>query len=300
MNEPLFNEWLQHFLRTLQMEKNASPLTIKGYQKDAKMWQEFMRDEEIEDFRYTTYDHVRKLITAWHNQGLSRVTVARRLSGLRSLYNFLEREEVVTVNPFSFVSGRSKAVRLPRFLYGEEIEMLLETVAGSKPLDQRDLAIIELLYASGLRVSECCSLQTGDIDSILGTVFVQGKGKKDRYVPVGAFALNALESYLNDGREKLLRQKRDKTLFLNYRGDPITDRGIRHMLSKRVKEASHTLHVSPHMLRHTFATHLLDQGADLRAVQELLGHEHLSSTQLYTHVTKERLKAVYNQSHPRA
>ncbi|HET7657777.1 MAG TPA: tyrosine-type recombinase/integrase, partial [Bacillales bacterium] len=172
----------------------------------------------------------------------------------------------------------------------------------STPLGQRNQAILELLYAAGIRVSECCGLTMKDIDFFMETVLVKGKGRKERYVPVGSCALEAMQCYIQDGRQSLLEKtdQQTETVFLNYRGGPLSTRSIRNILNDLVQKAAVNIHISPHVLRHTFATHLLNEGADLRAVQELLGHAHLSTTQIYTHVTKERLREVYMQHHPRA
>ncbi|MEC2177018.1 tyrosine-type recombinase/integrase, partial [Bacillus amyloliquefaciens] len=170
------------------------------------------------------------------------------------------------------------------------------------PSGMRDQALLELLYATGMRVSECCTLTVSDLDLFMDTVLVHGKGRKQRYIPFGSYARDALELYINSGRQCLLEKAKEPhdVLFVNQRGGPLTARGIRYILSGLVKKASGTLHIHPHMLRHTFATHLLNEGADLRSVQELLGHSNLSSTQIYTHVSKEMLRNTYMSHHPRA
>src|SRR5699024_8202277 len=192
--------------------------------------------------------------------------------------------------------------KIPSFFYQEEVEKLFEISNLDDPLGQRNQAIIEILYGTGIRVSECQSLRLNDIDFFIGTILVHGKGNKERYVPFGQYAKTALDTYINDGRNKLLNKGNNQTdiLFLNARGAPLTTRGIRYILDKLVKDAALTLEIHPHKLRHTFATHMLNEGADLRTVQELLGHENLSTTQIYTHVTKDRLRSVYMKSHPRA
>lgn len=172
------------------------------------------------------------------------------------------------------------------------------------PLGQRNQALIEILYGTGMRVSECCNIKLTDLDFHIGTVLVNGKGGKQRYIPFGSYALDALEQYIKEARNTLTSQLNTSDqhtyLFVNHRGTRLTDRGVRHILSELIKKASSTLHIHPHMLRHSFATHLLNEGADMRSVQELLGHTHLSSTQVYTHVTKAHLKRIYMSHHPRA
>jgi integrase/recombinase XerC len=232
---------------------------------------------------------------------LSRKSVARKISSLRSLYRFFMREGYCKDNPFSFASLPKKEWSIPKFLYEEELAKLFEVSDLSTPLGQRNQALLELLYATGIRVSECCGLTLEDLDFHMETILVTGKGNKQRYVPLGSYAQNILRIYIQDGRNKLLKKKEPSSaLFLNAKGGSLTDRGVRYILNDMIEKASLTMHMSPHMLRHTFATHMLNEGADLRTVQELLGHAHLSTTQIYTHVSKERLRSVYMQHHPRA
>lgn len=288
------------FVLYLQIEKNSSPHTIANYTRDLDDFITFMKQHSIDSFAAVSYAFVRSYLTSLHQQKLARGTVSRKLSSLRSFFRFLLREEEVEENPFILAHTARGGQRLPTFLYEQEMEQLFLTFDNKRPLDQRDLALIELLYATGLRVSECTSLTVDDLDFTSETVLVFGKGKRERYVPIGHFAIEALQMYLNDGRKKLLTNIHEKSLFLNYRGTKLSERSVRSILSKRLETSALSTHISPHMLRHTFATHLLNNGADLRVVQELLGHQHLSSTQIYTHVTKERLKAVYDNHHPRA
>lgn len=221
---------------------------------------------------------------------------------MRSFYLYLEREGIVENNPFSHVTLPKQKRTIPIFFYKEELEELFDVCDLSTPLGQRNQAILEVLYGTGIRVSECQSLRIDNVDFVLNTVLVLGKGNKERYIPFGQHAKDALETYINDGRRKLLEKSNGETdyVFLNARGTPLTARGIRYVLDKVVQEASLTLDIHPHKLRHTFATHILNEGADLRTVQELLGHENLSTTQIYTHVTKDHLRSVYMASHPRA
>ncbi|MFC0301434.1 tyrosine recombinase XerC [Virgibacillus soli] len=292
----------QLFFEYLQIEKNASPYTLKYYAHDISIFFEFLKQEGISSLGEVDHHVVRLFLTVLHDKKLSRRSVSRTLSCLRSFFKFLEREIVVQHNPFIQIVLPKLNKPIPSFLYMEELEKLFEANNLEEPLGQRDQALLELLYATGIRVSECQQLRLQDIDYFIGTVFVTGKGKKERYVPFGRFAEIALEEYINNGRNILLAKAAVKTdyVFLNARGNPLTTRGIRTILDKIVERASLTIHVHPHKLRHTFATHLLNEGADIRTVQELLGHENLSTTQIYTHVTKEHLKKVYMSSHPRA
>lgn len=293
---------LRNFQTYLQIEKNASPYTVRFYEKDIESFYQFMKMEVVPDLTTVDYQLVRLYLTSLYDQKLSRKSVSRKISSLRSFYKFLEREENVDANPFLQVTLPKAEKPLPNFLYQEELKQLFSISDQSKPLGQRNQALLELMYATGIRVSECATLTIAAIDFSLQTILVIGKGRKERYIPFGSFAAEALIRYLEKGRVVLDAKSQTTTdyVFLNARGNPITTRGIQLMLNNLVKETALTVNLHPHALRHTFATHLLDAGADLRSVQELLGHEHLSSTQIYTHVTKDRLQQVYMNSHPRA
>lgn len=262
----------------------------------------FLTAEGIDNLNDIDQRVVRIFLTHLYDQRLSRRSVSRKISALRSFYKFMERENQIKTNPFVHITLPKTSTPIPGFLYKEELEKLFEVNDTTDPLGQRDQAILETLYATGMRVSECQGLSLEDIDFIIGTMFVRGKGRKERYVPFGGFAEIALETYINEGREKLLGKAgvTNNAVFLNARGNPLTTRGIRLILNKMVERTALTVHVHPHKLRHTFATHMLNEGADLRTVQELLGHESLSSTQIYTHVTKDHLRDVYMKTHPRA
>ena len=289
------------FIEYLQIEKNASPYTVQYYQSDLNLFHQFLQQEGIQSVHDIDHRVVRVFLTTLYDRKLSRRSVSRTISCLKSYFKFLEREHVVHNNPFMSITLPRADKPIPGFLYEEELEKLFSANDLSTPLGQRDQAIIEVLYGTGIRVSECQSLEIDDINFSIGSMFIMGKGRKERYVLFGQFAEDALQSYINDGRNKLLKsQQRTQTLFLNARGEPLTTKGIRFILKKMVERAALTVHVHPHKLRHTFATHLLNEGADMRTVQELLGHENLSSTQIYTHVTKDYLQNVYMNSHPRA
>ncbi|WP_078380905.1 tyrosine recombinase XerC [Sutcliffiella halmapala] len=292
------------FLEYLQIEKNYSKYTIVYYQKDIEDFFDFMKEEAITSISDVTHTEARLYLTILHKKKYARRSVARKTSSLRSFFKYLLREDQIATNPFSIVSLPKQEKRLPQFLYSEELEKLFAVSKRDTALGQRNQVLLELLYATGIRISECCQIQLQDIDFDLGTILINGKGNKQRYVPFGSFAHDAIEYFLENGRKELLAKTKQpsttKHLFLNFRGEPITPRGVRVVLNELVKQTSSTLHISPHVLRHTFATHMLNEGADLRVVQELLGHASLSSTQLYTHVTKDRLQKTYNQFHPRA
>lgn len=293
----------QHaFVEYMQIEKNASPNTLKHYQKDLETFSSFLKSEGELQLDQVDHQVVRLFLTSLYDRKLSRRSVSRTISSLRSFYKYLEREGYVNTNPFINLKLPKTDQPIPSFLYEEELKPLFEVNDLNDPLGQRNQALIEILYATGIRVSECQGLHISDIDFSIGTLLVTGKGRKERYVPFGSFAEIALKRYIVDGRQKLLTKTNNPSdsVFLNARGNPLTDRGIRLILNKIVEQAALTVKIHPHKLRHTFATHMLNEGADLRTVQELLGHDNLSSTQIYTHVTKDRLRSVYMESHPRA
>lgn len=294
--------WREEFFRYLELEKNISSYTKTAYEQDLMEFEAFMQQEGWKHVEEVDPTLVRLYYSSMYDRSYARATVARKISALRAYFRYLQREDYIEQNPFIGASHPKKERPLPHFLYEEEIESLFASFDMSKPLDVRDKAIMELLYATGMRISECQQLQAGDLDDYLGTILVKGKGRKERYVPVGSFAQEAVELYKTNVRPELAAKSKVPAgqLFLNARGGPLTDRGFRHVINERVKKVSSTLRISPHDLRHTFATHLLNHGADLRVVQDLLGHANLSTTQIYTHVTKERLQDVYRQSHPRA
>jgi len=312
--------YIDNFLIYLKTEKNASPRTIDNYQKDLFQGLEFIaRQVNKEDFAIhpAELDHriFRGFLAFSQRKGLSRATIARRLAAWRSFYRYLKREEIVDKNPVAKLSNPRLDKRLPRFLYENEAKLLVEAPDLGNPLGMRDRALLETLYAGGLRINELVSLDRGDLDLGAGYVRVMGKRARERLVPLGSQAVNALLRYLKDARLKLLinvsrERKKDaaqmpplsltNAVFLNRWGERLSERGIRKIIDKYVKKVCIERKISPHTLRHSFATHLLNAGADLRSVQEMLGHISLSSTQIYTHVTGERLKQVYRKAHPRA
>ncbi|MCA0969151.1 tyrosine recombinase XerC [Halobacillus litoralis] len=289
------------FLEYLQIEKNASPLTVEHYKLDIEEFSHFMEAEHL-TVDQCEYSDIRIFLSRMYEKGLSRRSVSRKVSSLRSFYRFLEREEIVKQNPFLNVSLPKAEKPIPEFFYEEELQELFTVSDVNDPLGQRNQAILELLYGTGIRVSECTQVELSDFDFSLSTLLVHGKGNKERYVPFGDMAYQALKRYIEDGRSKLLQKSNKDTtqLFLNAKGGPLTARGVRLILNKMVEKTALTSDIHPHKLRHSFATHLLNAGADLRSVQELLGHDQLSSTQIYTHVSKDRLRHVYMNSHPRA
>ena len=296
----MYNDIAQ-FIEYMQIEKSASKLTIQAYHKDLEQFYKFLQAEDIKSWQDVHYGVIRHYLTLLYENGLSKRSVTRHLSSLRSFYHFLLRESVVEHNPFKQVQLPKAEKAIPEFFYEEELEPLFTISDIHTPLGQRNQVIIELLYAAGLRVTELIQIKKEDIDFQLETLYVLGKGNKERYVPFGRKAAEALKTYLEGGREELMKKVEEhQFLLVNQNGRPITARGVRHILNKMMEDAAMTQNIYPHKLRHSFATHLLNNGADLRSVQELLGHSKLSSTQIYTHVTKDRLSQIYRSAHPRA
>lgn len=295
---------IEQFFRYLRLEKNASPHTVKSYREDIEQFWEFALQHEGGEVHFAAITPllIRTYLAQLKADDYARTTIARRIAALRSFYRFLCREGLVDINPFKLVHTPKIEKKLPVFLDEGEITDLLELPADDA-LGRRDAAIMELLYASGVRVAELTGLKTGDVDLVSRFIIVCGKGAKERIVPIGRTAATALEHYLADARPQLYskwRKEQHQYLFVNSKGGPLTDRSVRRIVDKYVAILAVAKKVSPHTIRHTFATHMLNNGADLRSVQEMLGHVNLSTTQLYTHVTKERLKAVYRETHPRA
>ena len=294
-------ELVNRYLEYLTYEKRYSTHTILNYKKDLEEWQSFCKQELIEPLD-VEYSEVRAYLNYCYTHQLNRSTVSRKLSSLRSYYQFLLKEGVISHNPFSMIKAPQGGQVLPKFLYEEEMVALFESIDQSTVLGCRNYALLEILYATGIRVSECCGLTLKQLDFETGMMLVHGKGGKDRYIPLGEFAVESIQAYLQQSRPRLLKKSKIETdyLFLNHYGLPLTERGVRDILNRLTKQTANHIKLAPHMIRHTFATHLLNHGADLRAVQELVGHEHLSSTQIYTHVSKEHLKQAYALAHPRA
>ncbi|MGI2327203.1 tyrosine recombinase XerC [Planococcus sp. YIM B11945] len=293
-------EMLRSFMTYIQLEKNYSEHTVHHYEQDLMGFFHFLDKEGVEDLKEVEYIHARNYVTVLYDATLSRTTISRKISAIRSFFRYGNREFGLSEAAFRSLYHPKKEERLPQFFYEEELDVLFKSVQGEDKLSIRNMALLELLYATGMRVSECVSIRMHDLDRRLQIVKVMGKGRKERYIPYGQFAHDALELYIEEARPKLMKNQDHDSLFVNSRGEVLTDRGVRHILNECMKKASSNSSIYPHMIRHTFATHLLNNGADMRTVQELLGHSHLSSTQVYTHVTKEHLRKTYLNSHPRA
>jgi integrase/recombinase XerC len=298
---------IESFLNHMRVEKNASKFTISNYKTDLMQYFQFLAAKENLPFEQMTNDlidhkSVREYLASIHNKGQSKATAARKLAALRSYVKYLCRQNILSDNPIAAVSTPKQEKKLPKFLYNQEIDLLMKAPDLKNPNSIRDKAIMETLYSSGIRVSELTGLNLKDLDFAEEYIKVTGKGGKDRLIPLGHKAKAALELYLRKSRPFLIKQGEDseeEAVFLNRFGGRLSNRGVRNVLNKYVKEISLNQKISPHTLRHSFATHLLNNGADLRAVQELLGHVKLSTTQIYTHLTRENIKNIYNNTHPR-
>ena len=298
LNNP--TEALKQFIKYVQLERNFSVHTVREYEADIKQFLVFLEAEGVKCLTDVEYIHARLYVTKLYDENLARTSISRKISSIRSFFRYLNREVDLDDAPFRSLYHPKKEERLPNFFYEEELQQLFATASGSDDKSIRNKAILELLYATGIRVSECVSIELDQIDFYYSILRVMGKGRKERIVPFGQYAHDALLQYIKEVRPKLMKNKEHQRLFVNMRGGELTARGVRHILNDMMETASLHSKIYPHMLRHTFATHLLNNGADLRTVQELLGHAHLSSTQVYTHVTKEHLRNTYMNAHPRA
>lgn len=285
------------FLNMLKVERNFSDHTLKAYHDDLAQFNQFL-EQELLNLRTFEYKDARNYLSYLYSNNLKRTTVSRKISTLRTFYEFWMTQDISVNNPFIQLVHPKKEQYLPQFFYEEEMEALFNTVSNDAKKGLRDRVVIELLYATGIRVSELVNIKVMDLDMNLPGVKVLGKGNKERFVPFGEFCRQSIEQYLE--KFKPLKSKSHPYLIVNMKGDPITERGIRYLLNDVVKRTAGVTEIHPHKLRHTFATHLLNQGADLRTVQSLLGHVNLSTTGKYTHVSNQQLRKVYLNAHPRA
>lgn len=293
---------LAAYMVYMEVEKNLSPRTLASYRRDLQEFLLFLKEQNGGVAPAPeTIDHslIRLYMGQLQQRNLSKSTIARHLSAIRSFFRYLLREDIVEQNVPALVSTPKRSKRLPKFLYYQEVEALLaapeQTLQG-----KRDEALLEVAYGAGLRVSELVGMNIANLNQEVGYVRVLGKGNKERIVPIGKPAIQAVAVYLKARQQEGLPVDSQSPLFLNHRGTRLSDRSVRDIIKKYQKLAGIQKNLSPHALRHSFATHLLENGADLRSVQELLGHVSMSTTQIYTHVTKQRMRHVYDKTHPRA
>lgn len=293
------NKRLEGYLDYLKYQRNYSSYTIENYGQDILEFFQYL-DRESLDYKSVVYSDLRFfLMYLKEDKKDKNSSIDRKLSSLRGFYQYLANEGVVSNNVFSLLSGPKKEKKLPRYFEYNELEALFDACDLSTATGQRDRLILEMLYATGVRVGELVSIKVSDIHFGDRMILILGKGNKERMVPYGDYCEEILTMYLKDGYVSL-NQKNSPYLFLNHLGGKLTERGVRYLLEQIISHTSIQKHISPHMIRHSFATHLLNQGCDLMTVQKLLGHESIKATQIYTHVTTDRLKNVYQNSFPRA
>jgi len=286
---------IEDFLNYLTLEKGYSSNTIEAYGRDLKDFFNFLK----KDWRDVTKEDVLLYLRELQKKGFSQRSSSRVLSTFRTFFKYLILEGVIKVNPLSGIKGIRQTKSLPAYLTMEEVEELLSLPELSNPIGKRDKAILELMYATGLRVSELVELKMGDLELDEGFIYVMGKGGKRRMVPIGEIALKYLSIYLNV-REEFFEGKGNPFIFLNYKGEPLTRQGLWKIIKGYGKKIGIADKLTPHTLRHSFATHLLERGADLRSIQIMLGHSRISTTQIYTHIAAERLRRIWEKFHPRA
>lgn len=286
---------VRKFAQYLSVEKNFSPHTLKGYSADLNEFSSFLGDKEPGTISHLD---IRRFLAELKQRNLSKRTMVRKLAAIRSFFKFLFKEKKIKTDPAGSIFTPKLDKDLPEFLDPEKTVRLVTAPTSAEPSGLRDRAILEVLYSTGIRVSELVGLDRDDVDLIAGAVKVRGKGKKERIALLGKESQTALRGYYDerraDGREAVA------AVFLNKRGARLSDRSVRRLVDKYVKKCSIEQKISPHSIRHSFATHLLNNGADLRSVQELLGHKNLSTTQIYTHLGSQRIKEIYTKAHPRA
>lgn len=294
------NEEINDYLHYLTIERGLSLNTRKSYERDLLQYLHYLEDEQITSWqdvdRYVVINYLEKM----HDEKKAPATVTRMITSLRRFHQFLRQERLTDHDPMQHIDTPKKVQKLPSTLSLTEIERLIETPDTTKNLGIRDRAILEVMYATGMRVSELVGLKLSDLHLSLGLVQTLGKGDKERIIPLGDYAIQWLERYLDEARPLLVANPSETHVFVNHHGTGLSRQGIWKNLKQLVREAGINKEVTPHTLRHSFATHLLENGADLRTVQELLGHADISTTQIYTHITKKRMTDVYKQHFPRA
>ena len=291
---------LDQFLNYLVVERGLSPNTLESYSRDLIKYLEYLSRKCIKDINETSDLTVISFFTSLKKDGLSNRSIARNLSSIKMFYKFLAEDHHIKSNPTLNIETPKRESKLPQVLSMEEVDSLLKIPDRNTPLGLRDAALLELLYATGLRVSEIISLPLNNINLEAGYLIAYGKGSKERLVPIGEVAQNLIKEYLEKARPALLKKKQSNYLFITRRTKPMTRQGFWKLIKKYASASGIKKNITPHTLRHSFASHLLERGADLRSVQIMLGHSDISSTQIYTHVTTERLKKIHNQYHPRS
>ncbi|QWC00127.1 tyrosine-type recombinase/integrase [Mycoplasmatota bacterium] len=295
------NDIRSRYLDYLKNEKMYSNNTVTAYINDIDSLNHFLVNEDLGDLAYLTHRIAKFYVSSLHHR-YDPKSIRRKISSVRSLFDYLIAEELIEENPFENVDLPKVKKSLPKFIYEEEMLKFLNGIDDSTALGKRNRVLFELLYGCGLRVSEVTNMVIGDIDFVSKEILIHGKGSVDRVVPVHSYGLEIVKDYLSEARVELAlkSQAHDNELLLNYKGTPLTSRGVRVILNKELEKQASAMNLSPHSFRHSFATHLLNRGVDLRSVQELLGHVSLSTTQIYTKISNEKLQDEYLKAHPRA
>ena len=288
------------YLHYLKVERGLSENTINSYGIDLKLFLEYLRENEIPSFKQVNKEVIVNYMQSEKNNNKANSSILRSVSSLRKFFQYLAQEKIIEKDPMLLIDTPKKKQHLPQVLTKEEVEKLLRSPNTGQVLGLRDRAMLELMYATGLRISEIINLKLEDLHLTMGTLQTLGKGHKERIVPVGDEAIKWVNRYLEEARPKLLKQKRSNYLFLNFHGNNLTRQGVWKNLKAEVRKAGIQKNITPHTLRHSFATHILENGADLRIVQELLGHADISTTQIYTHLSNNQLADIYNRAHPSA
>ena len=293
------NEYIDEFIEYIRCERNYSDYTETNYLIDLENYKEYLTKHRI-NFKNIDYNHILPYIKYMKEEKkLTPNSINRHLSALRSFYNYLLQENVISSNPFKIVSSQKKDKRLPNYMKYKEFTDMIDSLDNT-PLDIRNRALLELLFSTGLRVSELTSIKINDIDFSRMEIRVVGKGNKERIAYFNEHSAHALNNYLKIRRNELLNGKQSEYLFINHIGGVLTQRGVRDIIDRIIKKGSINAHITPHTFRHTFATMLLNEGCDLKSVQELLGHVNMSTTSIYTHITSDKIKDAYLHSHPRS
>ncbi|GAC46267.1 tyrosine recombinase XerD [Pediococcus acidilactici NGRI 0510Q] len=296
----MMDDLINDYLHALKVERGLSDNTIVSYRQELRHLQNFLQEQHIADIKDVDRYTILNYLDALKQTGRARSSSIHTISSLRKFFKYLLLNDQIQTNPMANIDPPKRAQHLPSVLTTEEVERLLKVPDTSKPLGIRDRAILEVMYATGLRVSELIALNLNELHLGMGLIETVGKGNKQRIIPIGDVAIQWLERYINGPRRALLGAKRYNEIFLNQHGHPLTRQGVWKNLKAQVQKAGIKKNITPHTLRHSFATHLLENGADLRIVQELLGHADISTTQIYTHITQQRLVDVYDKYHPRA
>lgn len=291
---------IHEFINYLSVERGLASNTLESYGRDLRQYSQYLQVDTEANLDSVSRSTIVNYLLYLQTQGKATATVARRLAALKAFYQFLMREKMINSDPTANLESPKLEKRLPKVLTVTEVERLLAQAKAGDPSGMRDRAMLELLYATGLRVSELVDLNVKDVNLETGYIRCTGKGSKERIVPLGSLAILSCREYVTSGRAKLVKNREELSLFVNHHGHRLTRQGFWKIVKRYADDAKIEKDITPHTLRHSFATHLLENGADLRSVQEMLGHADISTTQIYTHVTRGRLKEVYARAHPRA